>query len=339
MTATTARRDVGLRLAVIFNPSRSSNDLQQTIAALETELDLAPSLWLSAVEGEFGASAARSAVAAGVDLVLVAGGDGTVRAVGGALAGSGVPLGIIPRGTGNLLARSLGIPLGSERDAALLAVAGTDRAVDVIWLTATSPNGSERTEASFVLSGVGVDAAMIAFTREELKRWIGWLAYVEGIVRALPQSRPFPVRISIDGRPPRQLRAASVFIANLVDLPGGVAVAPHAEIDDGLLDVIVLRTRRLIDWLFIWRRFSFENPVLSRTSRGRKIARALAGRNRRHVVYGRGHSVSMEILSGTEEFQIDGDSQGHVTRVSATVQRRAVLIRVPHGDESESLLD
>ena len=88
-------------------------------------------LWFETTIDDAGASMARAAVAAGADVVVAAGGDGTVRVVCAEMAGTGIPVGIVPAGTGNLLARNLGIPLG--RDEALdVVLRGQDRAIDVV---------------------------------------------------------------------------------------------------------------------------------------------------------------------------------------------------------------
>jgi diacylglycerol kinase (ATP) len=129
-------------------------------------------------KAEAGVSAANSAALDGIDLVVAVGGDGTVRGCAEGLARTGVPLGIVPQGTANLLARTLGVP-GHPRAAlaAALCSGGADRTIDL----------AVADEVPFTaMAGMGLDAAVVAGTR--LKHQFGWLAYaVSGAARALPR--------------------------------------------------------------------------------------------------------------------------------------------------------
>lgn len=131
-----ASRAVDRRAAVILNPTKL-DDLSLLRRRVDSEVLSAgwrPTVWLETTAEDPGHAAARAALDAGVDLVLVAGGDGTVRVVASELAGTGVSMALLPSGTGNLLARNLSIPL--DTDAALrLALTGRPRRIDVVTVS------------------------------------------------------------------------------------------------------------------------------------------------------------------------------------------------------------
>ena len=133
----------------------------------------------------------RRAVAAGASLVFAAGGDGTVRACAEALAGTGVPLAIVPLGTANLTARALGVPSQGGR-AVEAGFGGRDHAIDLGHLTLVEGAGGTWFAA---MAGIGLDAAVVAAAGERLKRRLGWAAYAAAGVRrlALPP-REFTIR-------------------------------------------------------------------------------------------------------------------------------------------------
>ncbi|WP_155369784.1 diacylglycerol/lipid kinase family protein [Catellatospora vulcania] len=166
--------------------------------------------------------------AADGDVVLAAGGDGTLRCLGAALAGTGGVLGVVPAGRGNDFARQLGLPSRPE-DVARLLLDGEPRRVDVL------DAGGE-----IVLGSVyaGVDAA--ANERANRARFTpAALVYPLAGARALVGWRPTVYRLTVDGQE-RSVRAYSVVVANSGYYGGGLHVAPGAAADDGLLDVVVL---------------------------------------------------------------------------------------------------
>ena len=190
-------------------------------------------------KADVGMLAAREAAAGGADLVVAAGGDGTVRGCAEGLAGTDVPLGIVPLGTGNLLARTLGIP--AHPRAALHIALGRAAATEVHRIDLATADGTPFT----AMAGMGLDAAVVAATR--LKHHLGWLAYA--MAGAAHLGLP-PIRFSIrmDDGPPVEREARSVVVGNSGLLPGGFILLPDARIDDGLLDVGVLAPHGPFGW-------------------------------------------------------------------------------------------
>lgn len=182
------------------------------------------------------------------DAVFALGGDGTAMEVAGALSHTGVPLGVLAGGTGNLLARALGVPTGVERAVTAL-VAGTVRRVDL---------GVVHDRRFAVAAGVGIDAAMVRDTPVWLKRRLGVLAYTLVATRAalgaVLRRRFFTVRVQVEGETIER-RAAAVLFANFgAILDDRIHFGPDIECDDGVLDCCIFSPTTLGDALRImWR--------------------------------------------------------------------------------------
>ncbi|WP_454777643.1 diacylglycerol/lipid kinase family protein [Georgenia muralis] len=171
--------------AVVFNPSKSADGeaLRRLVTQTATDAGLPEPMWFETTVEDPGLGQAREAVERGASVVISAGGDGTVRAVAEALAGTGVPMGLIPLGTGNLLARNLDLPLGSERELVSTALTGRDRPMDLGWLRteplsaaderkvrgrddASTARSAEKTESGEAAEGRYLDSALPEDTGE-----------------------------------------------------------------------------------------------------------------------------------------------------------------------------
>jgi diacylglycerol kinase family enzyme len=255
----------------------------------------------------------RRALAAGASLMFVAGGDGTVRACAEALAGTGVPLAIVPLGTANLTARTLGVPARADR-AVEAGFGGRDRTIDLGHVTGTDGAGAGGAGASgtcfTAMAGIGLDAAVVAAAGERLKRRLGWTAYAAAGARrlALPP-REFTIRL--DDAEPLRRRARSVVVANAGLLPGGFILLPEARLDDGMLDVGILAPAGGWDWIRLAGR------VLAR---GRRQDRALERLQARHV------QVSADAVLPR---QVDGEVVAPGRELTVSVCPGALVVRLP----------
>jgi YegS/Rv2252/BmrU family lipid kinase len=228
------------RAAFVVNPTKTDDlgSLREAVTAAMTKVGWEQPLWLETTEEDPGRGQAEDAIKQGVDVVLVCGGDGTITACAAALASSGVPLAIVPAGTGNLLARNLELPL--DRDAALeIALTGSDRTLDV---------GTIDGEPFVVMAGMGLDAVMLSDASEALKARVGWAAYVLSAARHL-RDRPVEVELTGDDAAPIHRRIHGLVVGNVGRLQGGVPLLPDAEPDDGFLDVVVLTPLGPAGWL------------------------------------------------------------------------------------------
>lgn len=244
--------------------------------------------------------AVRQAVIDGASIVAVAGGDGSVRAAAGALVDSDVALAIIPSGSVNLLAATVGI--ASVDDAVDAIAGGSTRALDVarldgeVWcLNATS----------------GFDAEVVADTPRGLKERLGKLAFVVTAVRHLHDA-PVRVSVALDGEPWFSGRATSVLVLNVGERGGtDFSVIADAEPDDGLLDVAVMRTHGVRGTV----------RLFSRLARKRRPSPA-------DMVCGQARRVTVE-WARPVAVQIDGDGADRRARLDIELQHRVLRVRSP----------
>lgn len=299
------------RVAVIINPIKNrSHEARALIqrACLSAGWDEPTFFETTALDP--GHSQAKAALDSGADLVLVGGGDGTVRVVAETLAHSGVAMGLIPLGTGNLLARNVDLDVHDLYGSVTTALFGRQRFIDTATITIeNSQTGKSSSHAFLVIAGIGLDAEVLADTNDGLKKRVGWLAYTEAGVRHLPGRRK-RVRISLDGETGQSRKIRSVLFANCGLIPGGIDFLPQAMVDDGMLDVVVMSPRSIIGWLAMY---------------GKIVLRS-AGSLPFMTVY-RSRSISIECAEPMP-VQLDGDTAGQATRVAVEVAPRSLLVRV-----------
>lgn len=290
------------RCAVIFNPVKVSDAFRARIETALSGAGWSDPLWWETSVDDPGKGQAAAALEAGADRVIVAGGDGTVRAVADGLAGSGVPLGVVPAGTANLLGYNLGLPR-DEAGAIEVAVAGRTADIDLIKITV---DGGQP-EHFAVMAGAGLDAMIMDEVDEDLKKTVGTAAYFMAAGRALGRL-PMSLRITVDGRPIKHHKAIMVLIGNVGGIPPNLDLIPGAAYDDGRLDLMVAAPRRLRDWFKI-------------------IARTIIRRQRKDdaLELRRGRRVDVE-LDEPDTYQLDGDVAGEFSTLSAQVVPGALRV-------------
>lgn len=309
------------RLGIVWNPSKTEPDvLEGALRDAVGDGDLPHVSWFATSEDDPGRSAARNALEAGADVVVAAGGDGTVRAVAEHLAASAAAadLGIIPLGTGNLLARNLGVPLDDPAAAFARLLGGAASPLDIGWAEVTSDAGVKR-HAFAVMAGFGLDAHMITETDDDLKDKAGWLAYVESLGRAVSASDVIDVRVTIDDEAPRPDRAHTVIVGNCGTLQGGITLLPDADPRDGELDLLVLHDDGVAGWLDTLRTAAWDNGI-------KRLFGGEGAESSDSTTHGRLRSMLID-LDEARAFEVDGDEVGEITRARIWVQPAAVRIR------------
>ena len=293
---------------VILNPIKIENGeaFRQMLDARAQQLGWNRPAWVETTIEDPGHSMARRAIEDGVDLVVVCGGDGTVRTVCGELAGSGIPVGVVPAGTGNLLARNLDLPL--YLNAAIeVALNGQDRAIDLVKIEG---DGLGEREHFLVMAGMGFDAAIMGGVNEKVKAKVGWLAYFVSGARNImfPAVR---LELSVDDGPVTRHWARTVVVGNVGFLQAGLPLLPDATLDDGKLDVVIINPARFVHWFRV---------VLRVLTRGKKLDDTV---NRMT-----GRTVTIRAGSETPR-QIDGDAIAPGHEMRCTVLHGRLLVRAP----------
>lgn len=296
------------RAAIIINPAKTVEiDVKELAARHAAENGWGETLWFETTKEDPGVGQAKDALAQGADIIIAGGGDGTVRCVAEVLAGSDVPMGLLPLGTGNLLARNLGMDI-TDYDAAMAgAFAGTERKIDVVRAHRNNP---DKEQLFLVMAGMGYDATIMADTDEELKHKVGWLAYVDAGIRNLP-GKPVKATIVIDGKRVVHRGVRSVMVGNCGKVQGGLEIFPEAKVDDGLLDVAVLAPHHgRLGWLSV---------LAGIIGKGRNKDTA--------VEYFQGKAVEVT-LEHDDDYQLDGDHEGQGRHVRMTLEPSALTLRM-----------
>src|SRR5829696_957874 len=301
------------RCAVIVNPARVTDwtTFRRHVEYQVKTRGWQRPLWLETTEEDPGRAMARQAVEAGVDLVLGAGGDGTIRVVCSALAGTGIPLGLIPAGTGNLLARNLGIPL-DEAAALDVAFNGMTKPIDLVKITLDDV----ASDHFAVMAGIGLDAMIMQGTNEDLKKAVGSAAYFVAAARNA-RHPALHTTIEVDDEEPVTRRAHVIVIGNVGYLQANIQLIPDAKADDGQLDVVIASPRSLRDWVRLTTR------VLTRPCRSNHQLDRLTGQRVKITV------------DPPDQYQMDGDTVGECSSMLAEVQPGALLLRVPRAARRE----
>lgn len=322
------------KVVVVFNPTKIEDvdafkDRFTRIGAIANTTDIE---WIETSVEDPGVGQAKEGVRRGADLVVAAGGDGTVRAAIEGLAGSGVALGIIPMGTGNLLARNLNIPVHPEEDAMQAALTGMTRQVDVGFLKARELNDDELAyvkeqhedqgsvpageHAFAVVAGLGFDAAMVGDADSGLKDKFGWYAYGASAMKNIVAEK-MKVTVTAGASQPISMEARSILFANCAKLPALMSLSQDARIDDGWLDLGVLDTTGgVIGWVDLVRRMSLKGLGI------RNDGLPTTG----HLEFRRTKYAVVE-TDKPEWLQVDGDVLGYASHITVRLHPGGLLVR------------
>jgi diacylglycerol kinase (ATP) len=230
------------------------------------------------------------------DLIVSAGGDGTHHYVINGLFKSEVPLGLLPMGTGNDIAKGVGMPMDVQAAAKAL-LSGQVREIDLA-----------QTEGAVYacIAGVGFDSTVTRYANEHARWLSGSLAYTWSLLRCLPDYGPKQLEIIADGESFSQDVVFAV-VGNNVSYGGGIRLAPRAKLDDGLLDICII-------------------PYMSRLELLRWVPRAYRGEHLQHprIQYLQSRKITLRASSPTELF---GDGE-FLQELPATIEALPRALRV-----------
>lgn len=314
------------RAAVIYFPGRVDlKKLRRIVSDELAGLGWEIPLYLKTAADETGGVQALRAIAQKATHLLVVGGDGTVRSVLEAVAKSEskVSVGIVPVGTGNVLARNLNLPLSDLRLQVHRALFGISHEIDMGLAKMIMADGTRVEKYFAVMAGIGLDAKIMLNTDSERKRKLGWVAYVEGGFKTLP-IRYESLSVSVDNREPRQLKVITLLIGNAGWLPGRLSMMPDAALDDGRLDVAAIGPRRFWNWIDFWSRVTVGNNIVRTNRVGKQLLDATANVKTMENMAG----VKIRVAPSVDtEIQLDGDVIGTISEVEFRAKPRVVTVR------------
>lgn len=305
------------RFAVILNPSKNgATKLQTQFSAAVKDAGFEEPGFFETTVDDPGRQMTLDAIEAGYTVIVAAGGDGTVREVAEVLAQRDTPEGeeplqmaILPLGTGNLLARNLEINVDDLRESISGAVHGEARPIDAVRIDLERPSGEIDEHVFLVMGGVGIDAEVMDDTRDDLKKKVGPLAYVEAGFRKI-QGSNVPISFKVGDGNWEKRNVRSVIFANCGKLQGGFDFVPNAKVDDGLMDLVVMTPRSPIDWARI-----FVKTVV-------RVKRRIPV-----IEYFQGEQFSLRSVEPILA-QLDGDPVGEVMGIRARILPNSLNVRV-----------
>lgn len=257
-------------------------------------------IWYEVPKSRKAGKAVRKAVKKGARLVFVWGGDGMVQRCIDALSGLPVALAILPAGTGNLLATSLGIPKDIPK-AVDIGLNGTRRKLDV---------GVVNGERFAAMAGTGFDAIMVGDADSDEKERLGRLAYFRSSLKAM-RAKSVRMSIRLDDAVWFTGKASCVLIGNIGTLTGGLEVFPDASPSDGILELGVVTAKNWWQWV----------RVFSKVARGRTAAAPL-------IETTRGRKIVVK-LRRKRRYELDGGTRPRTKRLKIRIEADAITLCVP----------
>lgn len=319
------RRNDQVHYAFIMNPSKpNAETTRKTITEFCTSHDIAEYFFIDTQLDKDGRVCAQEALARGADVVIAVGGDGTVRTVASALAGSGHAMGIVPIGTGNLFARNMNIPIDDTIAALTIAVSHGSHRVDVGRLHLLDNPEEDHGHAFLIIAGVGFDAQMIDDTDPKLKKNISWLAYFIAGAKHLfsPKFRATVTITDGDGKAKtvQDVQFRTFMAGNCGQIPV-FSLMPDASFNDGLLDFELIDTDGgIIGWANLF------GDVVHQTITKRAQQSPLS----QHSTIDQMQGFEAElVLDKPVPAQVDGDMLPESQHIRFTIDREALIVRVP----------
>ena len=291
------------KVAVVAHAGKSLGGGLEELRSTLAHHGVSEPLWYEVQKSRQAPKRVRRALDEGAELIFAWGGDGMVQRALDVVAGTDVPLAVLPAGTANLFASSLELP-DSVAEAVDVGLHGAERTLDVGRL-----NG----ERFGVMAGVGLDARMIRDADGGLKDRFGRLGYVWTASKQL-RTEPFKARVEVDGLLWYKGEASCVLFGNVGSLFGGVEVFESSRPDDGLLELGVTNAEGLGEW-------------------ARTVAQTVIGGASRSpfVQSTKARKVVVE-LDRKIPYELDGGERGTTKRLKTKVEPKAIRVRVPRSD-------
>lgn len=188
----------------------------------------------------------------GTSIIIAIGGDGMLAEIISQIVHTNVKLGIIPAGTGNMIAVNLGIPLDVYKALKLIKI-GNSKRIDI---------GKVNDRYFGFLAGCGLDAKIIEETTRKKKDTYGIWAYFLSGAKHLLKTEPFALKMKLDGKKTIKAKAATVMIANTGSIFGDIfTISPNAKVDDGKIDIVLISPKKIIDYFMVLLEFLYQKPL------------------------------------------------------------------------------
>ena len=267
-------------------------------------------LWYEVAKSSQVPECARAAMDEGAELVFIWGGDGTVRRCVEALADSGIPIAVLPAGTGNLLARNVGIPQDIEK-AVAIGLYGDRREIDT---------GTVNGHHFAIMAGAGFDALIMREADDGMKERVGRAAYLWSGARNLSE-RPVKAKIDLEGRRFYKGPITCILFGNLSEVLGGIEVFEGSSPDDGLIEMGVVSAKSRSQWL-------------------RTLARVVVGRAESSPFVSTTRGTDMRVtFDKAVPYEVDGSDQKPTRKLRVKVRPRSTTICVPASDQLPNAKD
>ncbi|MBQ1299042.1 MAG: diacylglycerol kinase [Aeriscardovia sp.] len=314
--------------AFIINPSKPrAAKVEETVREFFAQRHMQPPVFINTLIEKDGYACAKEALKRGAKVVVACGGDGTVRTVGSALCGSGVPMGVLPIGTANLFAKNVGLPLDVKESLRVVVSHGSKK-IDMGSMRFLDSQDPDFKHRFLLISGIGTDAEMIGLTNLSLKKYLGWGAYVIGGLKSIITPH-YVGDISVEDEEKKIVRFSNVrFRSFLVGNCGKIPLLelmPGASYTDGVLDFKLLDTQKgLLGWAELISGLFYESK--SKRSGTPPLNDAFTMRE----IKGLEASLNLREKAPVE---LDGDVVGKSSKILIEVEKQALILRVPEGSQ------